>query len=56
VFDITVVEIPTLAKLGHDASQKLPACLTWQQIGGRSDDPKLTVRYRDHALVVRVVG
>ena len=51
-----VAEIPASAQLGHDAPQKRPARLNWQQVGGGRDDAKLTVRYRDHAPLVRDAG
>jgi DNA-binding beta-propeller fold protein YncE len=31
--------------IGHDASQKRPSCLCWQQVGGLSNDAKLIVGY-----------
>jgi hypothetical protein len=47
--DIAVVEIPTLAQLGHDPSEKGSSGLNWQQVGGRSDYAKLMIRYGNHA-------
>jgi hypothetical protein len=51
LFNIAVVEIPAPAQLGHDASQKPPANLNCQLVGGCRDDAKLMVSYRDHALL-----
>ena len=42
---ISLSLILALAHLRHDASQKRPSCLCWQQDGGPSDDAKLIVRY-----------
>jgi hypothetical protein len=47
--DIAVVEIPTLAQLGHDPSEKGSSGLNWQQVGGRSNYAKLMIRYGNHA-------
>jgi hypothetical protein len=56
LFDVAIAEVPAPAQLGRDALQKRPARVNWQQVGGACDDAKLTVRYRDHAPLVRDAG
>jgi hypothetical protein len=49
---------PRRARTGliDPASRRGIARLDWQQVGGGRDDAKLTVRYRDHAPLVRDAG